>query len=92
MKTVPPGTPAPSEPRPTPRPTPGPPRVADDYLKVEQVAELLSCHPQTVYNLIYEGAMPAFDIAKPTAKQASLRVARADVHTFMAGRRIQVAA
>jgi excisionase family DNA binding protein len=90
--SVPDGTPAPSPPPPQPPRPSGPGRAADDYLRVGEVAELLHCHPTTVYELIYAGALPSYNLAKPGAKQASLRVARSDVHAFMAARRIQIAA
>jgi excisionase family DNA binding protein len=89
--SVPDGTPAPSPPPPQPPRPSGPGRAADDYLKVREVADLLHCDPQSVYALIYANALRAYDLRQPGGKQARLRVARSDVHAFMATRILSAA-
>lgn len=91
-RTVPDGSPPPSDPPTQPGgpsgpggPT-GPGRQQDDYLTVNEVAELLHCDRQTVYRAIYDGDLAWHDMRKRGARRARIRIARQAAHRYMTGR------
>ena len=82
------GTPAPSPPPPQPAPRPRPNNVQEsDYLTVLQAAAMLGCHKNSVYARIYSGELPWYDFRRSGSSRARIRVAKADVHGYMAPRK-----
>ena len=86
-RTVPDGTPPPSDPPRQPGGPTGPGRLADDeYLTVIEVAEMWHCDRETVYATIYAGQLPWIDLRSPGASRARIRVRRSAAHQYMADR------
>jgi hypothetical protein len=86
-RTVPDGTPPPSDPPPQPNPPTGPGRIAgDDYLRVAEVAELWHSSPKSVYRRVYSGELPYINVAGAGARRASIRIRRSAAHKYMAER------
>jgi excisionase family DNA binding protein len=52
--------------------------MPDEYLTVAEVAELLKLNPQTIYNWIDAGKLPA-----TRAGNRRVRIARADLDAFL---------
>lgn len=86
-RTVPDGTPPPSDPPPQPSGPTGPGRIAgEDYLSVAEVAELWHLSPKSVYRRVYDGELPYINVAGAGARQASIRIRRSAAHQYMADR------
>ncbi len=85
-RTVPDGTPPPSEPPTQPSGPTGPGRHTDEYLTVIEVAELWHVDRETVYAAIYAETLPWIDLRSPGASRARIRVRRSAAHQYMADR------
>jgi hypothetical protein len=82
----------PSPPPPQPSGPTGPGRIADDYLRVEDVAALWHCGTKTVYRRIYSGELPWVDLRAKGARRAKIRVRRSVAHQYMTAREHQACA
>lgn len=91
-RTVPDGTPPPSDPPKQPQPPTGPGRVTDEYLTVVEVAELWHCDRETVYAAIYAEQLPWIDMRRAGASRARIRVRASAAHQYMADRERSVRA
>jgi excisionase family DNA binding protein len=85
-RTVPDGTPPPSDPPGQPKPPTGPGRFDDEYLTVIEVAELWHVDRETVYAAIYAEELPWIDLRRPGGSRARIRIRRSAAHQFMADR------
>lgn len=86
-RTVPDGTPPPSEPPTQPGGPTGPGRISgEEYLSVAEVAALWHRSPKTVYRRVYDGELPYINMAGEGARQASIRIRRSAAHKYMADR------
>ncbi len=61
--------------------------VTREKFLVSEIAGFLLCTEQHVYNLIYVGALPAFNIATKPDEKAMYRIFRTDLVKFLESRK-----
>lgn len=59
--------------------------MAEEYLTVREVADLMHVHQQTVYRLVWAGQLPRIDIGSGKSRPR-FRIRRSAVDQWMASR------